>query len=395
MNPSDIKVTRMTSVKKHYERTFVTLAEVHAEIRDNPNNLAFDYARQQKAEGNRHLYDKFRKSIPAYKFSGQFQPIAKEKDVHNGLICLDFDRCDTEVRKHIEKDPCVALCFVSTSGKGLKVVVAIEGSYAHSDAIQWKAVFNHVASVFHDRYGIKADEQASHLEANCFSSHDPDAFVSSVVEPMSLGVQLNITQSHSITLYYTDKDVCKMPVSDAVELTYARSEGVRNKQMGYFARAIKFNCCIDQTDKVKIQECFRLWYNRSLPNISTKDYDENKQDFWAWHEHAKKPLLSPNNSFVMSWDKVLKGNYPSESQMYSNPNTQKAVALLWHIKDEQGNFFISCNKLATILGINPNTANRMLTMFRNEGIIEMTEKGVYNGKASRYKWLGNKEMHKV
>jgi hypothetical protein len=386
MNPAEIKVTRLESVTKRFKSTYPTLKHVYDEIVSNPASLAYSWAMKMNNDGQRPLYEKFRKSIPAYIFSCEHHFFGTSP--HNGLICLDFDRCDMSLKDDIAKAPFVAMVFTSPSGKGLKVVVAIQGTYDHTSKGQWAEVFSQVAKVFKDTFGITADRKASVFAHPCFSSHDPDARIATDCRPMGVGVHLEHTGPHWTTLCDKNEGVYKMTLPVAVEATYARKPGERNEKLGFFARAVKFNCDIPAENRREVEDAFRLWYNRSLPNILTKDYDENKGDFWEWFAKATKPLDPPKSSIEDAWQKVASGNYPEEVQLYSSANCQKAIALCYHLKDEEDKFYMSCKTLGGLLGVDSRIAYRIMNMFVCEGLIVLSSKGEFNKKASSYVWFG-------
>lgn len=393
MNPADIKLTRLESVTRSVKRTYVTLREVYEEIRTNPSCHAFSWAMKMNNDGQRHQYEKFRKTIPAYIFSGEHRLFGTT--THNGLICLDFDRCDMSLKDDIAKAPFVAMVFTSPSGKGLKVVVAIEGTYDFKSKGQWEEVFSQVSKVFKDTFGLTADRQASDFGRRCFSAHDPDARIATDCHAMWVGVHLNVTDYHCISLCHTKEGVYRTTVSNAVEMTYAKKEGERNEKLGYFARAVKFNCGIKAENTQEIEAAFRLWYNRSCQNVVTTDYDTNRLEFVAWYRTVQKPLGPPKNSIADAWTMVEFGEYPAEAQLYSNPNVQKAISVCYHLKDESDKFYLSCNSLSSLLGVHQQIISRMLNMFIFDGLIVRTEKGKRNGKASEYVWFGRPSMYKA
>jgi len=138
------------------------IKELVADIR-NPENLA------RKKE--------LKEKLLAVTFSGLFD-IKEDAALlqHSGLICLDFDHENTEHLRDILNDkPYTFLSFVSPSGDGLKVVVAI------ADGSKHRQYFNYLRTLYPtlDRSGVNESRL-------CFLSYDPEIYVNESAIPIEL-----------------------------------------------------------------------------------------------------------------------------------------------------------------------------------------------------------------
>lgn len=118
---------------------------------------------------------KLKEYLPAVCFSGTFQKDRKDKDLiqHSGLIVLDFDKVDNLHERQIDivSLPFVYACWVSPSGKGLKVLIKIADSSKHREH------FEALKEVFPDMDFSTANEARL-----CYESYDPDIYINEYSE---------------------------------------------------------------------------------------------------------------------------------------------------------------------------------------------------------------------
>ena len=83
---------------------------------------------------NDHEIQEIKKSLPALMFNGKFNTRNEQGIIeHSGLCIFDFDKYESEEvlnkeRLRIQADKFTYACFLSPSGKGLKVLVKIPKS---------------------------------------------------------------------------------------------------------------------------------------------------------------------------------------------------------------------------------------------------------------------------
>lgn len=126
-----------------------------------------------KKEGDFH-----KKDLDYVTFSGIFAPTRLEANLksHSGLIVIDLDHLEEpqSLKIQLQADPYVNACFISPSGKGLKIVVKIKDGDRH------KEVFADLAYYFNNVYSLtdleKVDPSGSDVTRACFISHDPAVY---------------------------------------------------------------------------------------------------------------------------------------------------------------------------------------------------------------------------
>ncbi len=132
-----------------------------------------------RMEPDKGKRNELKKSLVSICFSGRFTQRSLSGLVkHSGLVCLDFDNYETEEELQLHKKAfCTSLekskytmaCFISPSGKGLKVIVKIG-----SDEKNHKAYFNALKEFYNNEH---FDSSGSDLSRVCYGSADSDIYV--------------------------------------------------------------------------------------------------------------------------------------------------------------------------------------------------------------------------
>jgi hypothetical protein len=126
-------------------------------------------------------YDAFKKTLPAFCVSGTARS-RKEPSEHSGLLQVDCDKLNGALgtlREKLKADKHVVFGFVSPSGEGLKLGLAIDGT-RHAES------FEAAQRYFRERYGVEIDPQVKDRLRLCFVSHDPDAWTKLDAEPLPI-----------------------------------------------------------------------------------------------------------------------------------------------------------------------------------------------------------------
>lgn len=113
--------------------------------------------------------------LPSICFSGTFKNRSKNGIIkHSGLICLDFDKYDTDEQMNADREKFIAdkyvfACFVSPSGNGLKVIVKIPNEIENH-----KLYFDALEKYFNNK---NFDHAVSDVSRVCYESHDPEIYI--------------------------------------------------------------------------------------------------------------------------------------------------------------------------------------------------------------------------
>ena len=162
-----------------------TLQEYAEKARDLYRKIeaAATDADREKAEDK---YKSFKNNLPAVTPSGTFSPQRQAEMLthHSGLIVIDFDDVDDveQCKQALAALPCVALVFVSPSGKGVKPFVAVD-PIPKNDA-EHKIAFQAVERFLQDqglpaeltKEGGKRDSGQTDVTRLCFIVGDPEIF---------------------------------------------------------------------------------------------------------------------------------------------------------------------------------------------------------------------------
>lgn len=94
---------------------------------------------------------------------------------YTGFLHLDFDKLAPEQLQQayevITGIPFTFICFVSPSGKGLKVFIEVNTGMEHHDI-----AYQQVQKYYEDATGLKADPSCKDITRLCFMSYDPNLY---------------------------------------------------------------------------------------------------------------------------------------------------------------------------------------------------------------------------
>ena len=123
-------------------------------------------------------YTKQKKSLVAFTPSGKFKG-GRTMDFlleYNKIIILDIDKLNAEQLKEIKENAInceyTNLCFVSPSGKGLKILVETDNSL-----VKHKEAFLKIQEYYENLLSIKIDPSGKDVTRLCFFSYDKDLYI--------------------------------------------------------------------------------------------------------------------------------------------------------------------------------------------------------------------------
>ena len=128
-----------------------------------------DIALDVRNAPNKEIKDLKKKSAPVVTISGSFsERKADGLRKHSGYIAIDIDNLDdpAETKKRISADTYIYSAFISISGKGLCLIIKIDGT-RHLDA------FNAIAAYLYNEYQLIVDQSGKDVSRARFVSYDP------------------------------------------------------------------------------------------------------------------------------------------------------------------------------------------------------------------------------
>ncbi len=188
--------------------------------------------------------------------------------------------------------------------------------------------------------------------------------------------------------------VRSVPICDIhplIDQTLPKAYGSRRKQLFRLACRIRVDSQLKDVPLHELKSLVRQWYERALPNIRSKCFDETWSDFVQ--AYGNVDLARCGDAVVMAMKRADAKDLPTEALNYDSPITRRLVALCAELACDapDGVFFLSCRKAASVLGIDDyKWANRCLKMLCVDRVLRLIEEGgPHNNKASRYIYLPN------
>ena len=128
-----------------------------------------DIALEVRNAPTKEIRDLIKKKAPLVTISGSFS--ARKDDAlrkHSNFIAIDIDNLDdaAATKERIGADPYIYAAFISISGKGLCLIVKIDGT-RHLDA------FNGIAAYLYNEYQLIVDQSGKNVSRARFISYDP------------------------------------------------------------------------------------------------------------------------------------------------------------------------------------------------------------------------------
>lgn len=122
-----------------------------------------------------------KRALPGVTFAGAFSNNGRKAGnliTFSGVICIDYDHVDNvaQLKAEAAKIPHTLAAFISPSGDGLKVLVAVD---CVPEA--YKGCFNALVDSLYNFEGL--DKQASDISRLCFLTDDPEIFINPAAQP--------------------------------------------------------------------------------------------------------------------------------------------------------------------------------------------------------------------
>jgi hypothetical protein len=168
--------------------------------------------------------------------------------------------------------------------------------------------------------------------------------------------------------------------------------GQRHRCVFDFARRLKGHPELAGCNPVSLAPYVEKWYERALPHIQTKVFNETLSDFVRAWDFVKWPAGGGSLRAALARAKAMP--VPDCAMRFRKPARRLLVALCRELQRERGDqpFFLSCRDAAGALGLSGRephvTAWRWLKELCQADILKHIQSGTLKRrKASEYRYL--------
>lgn len=287
---------------------------------------------------DKHERDTLKKTLPCVTVSGEFQNGHSVKNLvkHSGLIQVDIDNLTEpeKTKELISKDQYTYSCFISPSGKGVKVVVKIDPEN-HLDC------FNAIKEHYFRQYGIKIDESCKDVSRLMYLSFDEVIFVnenSISISKTRIQVERAVSNLEKENLDITE------PYQSYLNIGFALADEFNEEGRDFYHRISKISskynfdecnkqfdqCLKGRKDGVKIGTLFHIIKSFD-PSISEKS---NK----ALSSNSSAPKKKSSNMEIIK--NYINAKYDLRLNVVSNELEYKVKDELIYKQLNENNLFV-------------------------------------------------------
>ena len=265
-------------------------------IKEGKYKEPVEVIRTNIAQGNKELADELKKKLPAFTPSGTFRNGRKANllSEYSGHVILDIDDIsDTQIANTIQNaalQPSTFAAFISPSGNGVKIMVAVSSPAEHH-----KAAFSQVATHYQKALQVVIDPSGKDVSRLCFMSYDPNcyrninttAFIVQIVESAeALVFQPEINEAIEPPVVNTPSQETELQdwetvFNSCIVLTEQKSkysEGNRNN----FIYSLACNCNRSGIPQALAESLIKKSYNleeKEIVQATQSTYKNNVDDF--------------------------------------------------------------------------------------------------------------------
>lgn len=213
------------------------------------------------------------------------------------------------------------------------------------------------------------------------------------LDPQLAGFIPDVTE-HTEQSEQSEAIVIEGVIEKAINETLPFEFGTRNRKIFDFARTLKTLPQFEEADPKQFREVVRAWYNRALPNIRTKEFEETWIDFLQAWPRVKYP--KGQEPIMKIFEKVKTIKPPQvAAKLYPDNNKLKILASLCRELQHEAKenpFYLSVRTTGNLLGASPMQASRWLFLLVSDGLLKIVEKGGTKNtvrKATRFKYIAD------
>jgi hypothetical protein len=407
------------------------LSDVLQPIKDGKWRAEVEECRLNVARRDKQSADRLKKKLPWFTPSGVFTPNRKASDLkqHSGLFVFDFDDLKPddlpELKQRLIQSGHVRAVFISPSGTGLKVLIPGEPATTETSH---KEEFQRLRIWIEEFIPHHIDESGSDVSRACFVSYDPDLQENEDAKSPSSNLQCDTeTQIPRDT---DTQDVLGSSSSDSLSENHLISlssevslqildrrlvpseKHATHRPLFDLARlGLSLEMKIGTRLSVMEQKyLFGLWYNTvwaSHRDALSRPYEEYELEFLGQYPKARVPIDKGGIDVAIesARNAAMPPLPPSVTHLEKNPRISLTIKLCWQLsqRSHDGTFYLSCRDAGRVLGLDRQTALRILDGLTAYGVIERVLKGgnhMVEGKtgaraATIYRWkpyIGPKQL---
>ena len=184
-------------------------------------------------------------------------------------------------------------------------------------------------------------------------------------------------------------------VSMAILRTVPTKLRTRYSLLFEFAREMRTLFGAD-TDLNDLKPYVQQWFKMAKPNIQTQSWSVNWREFRRGYAEVKYIIGSGLATQIYS--AAVQRDPPQIADQYFGGDDDHAIWLTQFCRElheyHQGPFHLDCRTAGRLLGVSHVTANSLLGVLCDDGVIRQESKGTFSskpggGKASVFKYLGD------
>lgn len=208
------------------------------------------------------------------------------------------------------------------------------------------------------------------------------------VDPIEVGLYQK-TDETLLEVMRSTAYTAQLSVLRSIEETIPNGEGHRNNCIFHLCRRLKFLPCLKGVGVNDLRGVMLEWFNRALPQITTKEFDISWADFrYAW-DRIKTPI--GEGSVDIAYQFSLDKDEPNLKKMYGDGPIFRLAKLCKELQRLAGdsNFFLDCRTAGRLLEVHNGSASRFLKVLQLDKMIDLRTKGSQaTHKANEYRWIG-------
>lgn len=287
------------------------------DIKEGKYKEQVEAIRKLIAEGQEEEADKLKKQLLAFTPSGTFENGRKAEllSQYSEYVILDLDDLNpvqlVEAKKIVALAPYTFAVFISPSGNGLKIIVAVNSKAEHH-----KLAFQQVSDYYAQALQVEVDPSGKDVSRLCFMSYDPDCFRNIHAEKFNVNIELHEPKISPKVKQPKSEEPKKEipPISDDTDWleVFGNCVDFTDRKLSYdkgnrnnYLHLLACNCNRAGIPKniaeAHILQNFDLDQQEAIPTIQSA-YDNNIADFAKFADFAKNTENIPQSKdeFLMN-----------------------------------------------------------------------------------------------